>query len=140
MKHCNTCDTRKQKSEFGNRKASVDGLSSKCKTCQRVYDKARNNQKHRIEARKIYAQTDEGKLKTNKAKAEYRKRNPQKTAAHSMVAYHIRSGHLHKEPCEVCSETEAHAHHDDYTKPLNIRWLCDFHHKEWHKTNKPIGR
>lgn len=30
--------------------------------------------------------------------------------------------------CEVCGVPNAHAHHDDYSKPMEIRWLCKSHH------------
>jgi len=135
MKHCNSCETEKDESEFGKRKASYDGLSAKCRMCQKVYDKARNNQEHRVEARAIYAQTDEGRLSSNKAKAEYRKRNPNKSKSHAKVAREIRKGNLFKKPCEKCEGLEVHAHHDDYSAPLNIRWLCAKHHSQWHKEN-----
>jgi hypothetical protein len=135
MKHCNTCNTEKDLTSFGRRSASNDGLSPRCKTCQKVYDKLRANDPYREEARRIYAQTEEGRISGNKAKAEYRKRNPVKVKAHAKVAYAIRSGNLYREPCEVCEDENTHAHHDNYLMPLNIRWLCPKHHNEWHKEN-----
>ncbi len=54
---------------------------------------------------------------------------------------------LVREPCEICGITGKNekgrslveAHHDDYNKPLEVRWLCFEHHREWHKNNKPIA-
>jgi hypothetical protein len=44
------------------------------------------------------------------------------------VARAIKNG-LQRGPCEVCGETMfIEAHHDDYHKPLQIRWLCREHH------------
>jgi hypothetical protein len=48
----------------------------------------------------------------------------------------IRDGKLFREPCEICKKEEGvHAHHDDYLRPLNVRWLCPAHHKQWHRDN-----
>lgn len=45
----------------------------------------------------------------------------------------IKAGILEKQPCEICGSMERiEAHHDDYTKPLDIRWLCKMHHDEHH--------
>jgi len=51
--------------------------------------------------------------------------------AHADVAREIRSGRLAPQPCEVCGE-KAIAHHDDYSKPLEVKWLCHKHHRERH--------
>lgn len=44
----------------------------------------------------------------------------------------IYRGKIQRMPCEVCGETKSHAHHDDYSKPLQVKWLCPKHHKELH--------
>jgi len=31
-----------------------------------------------------------------------------------------------------CGRGKAEMHHDDYAKPLDIRWLCFVHHREFH--------
>jgi hypothetical protein len=35
-----------------------------------------------------------------------------------------------RQPCERCGATPAEAHHEDYSKPLDVQWLCNTHHKE----------
>src|SRR4051794_27601008 len=56
--------------------------------------------------------------------SEYMKKNPEKHRAHTAVARAIADGRLTKGACEVCGEERADAHHDDYSKPLDVRWLC----------------
>lgn len=148
MKRCNSCDSDKNESDFGKRKASIDGLAAKCMQCQSEYDKARNSRIDRVEARKAYSLTMAGIYAGNKAKKKWAENNPQKLAerqkkwreenpnkykAHGKVAYEVRKGNLTPKPCEKCGEEESVAHHDDYSKPLDVTWLCDFHHKQWHK-------
>ena len=41
-------------------------------------------------------------------------------------------GMLLAQPCEVCGDTKVEKHHDDYSKPLEVRWLCKTHHRELH--------
>jgi len=138
MKYCSTCETNKSLSTFSKRKASKDGYAHRCRVCQKVYDKARSKDPHREEARRVYAQTDEGRISGNKAKAEYRKRNPGKAKAHAIVNRAIRAGNLFKKPCAKCGSTAClHAHHDDYLEPLNVRWLCPGCHSQWHRDNGP---
>jgi len=56
----------------------------------------------------------------------------EKHAARQKVAHVTRSGKLFKSPCEVCGNTKSEAHHDDYGKPLDVRWLCRQHHEDLH--------
>ncbi len=65
-------------------------------------------------------------------KQRWRAANPLKHAAHWRVAAALRSGALVRQPCEMCGD-RAHAHHDDYTKPLEVRWLCRVHHAAHHQ-------
>lgn len=43
-------------------------------------------------------------------------------------------GKLKQEPCKVCGNDNSQKHHEDYTKPLNVIWLCrECHLKEHSK-------
>jgi hypothetical protein len=64
-----------------------------------------------------------------------------------VVEQAIKKGILVPKSCEVCHATGSfadgrngiQAHHDDYRKPLAVRWLCQSHHHEWHKHNRAAG-
>jgi hypothetical protein len=61
-------------------------------------------------------------------------KNPEKRSAHREVEYAIKTGKLFRQPCERCGEAErVQAHHDDYSKPFEIMWLCQRHHRERHR-------
>lgn len=150
MKICGTCNIEKEDGDFHKRKASKDGLAARCKECQRQYDKARANDPERVKAREEYQKTPQGQAAVRRAKERwalknkgkvaestkrYREKNPNKYRAHGIVAYAIKQGNLYPEPCEICGKKKTEAHHDDYSKPLNVRWLCSKHHKQWHTDN-----
>jgi hypothetical protein len=63
---------------------------------------------------------------------DWRRRNPQAYAAHQAVERAIASGILQRPgACEKCqSPVPVHAHHEDYSKPLDVQWLCADCH--WH--------
>ena len=65
------------------------------------------------------------------AEREYRTRNPEKVAARMALNNAVRDGKLERLPCEVCG-APSEAHHEDYSKPLEVRWLCPQHHREIH--------
>ena len=119
-KSCTKCGEEKGISGFYKRSASKDGLTTMCRVCIR-------------EQVKRYSLTTEGRITGNKAKQRYIDKNPVKRASHVMVSEAIRSGKLIREPCEYCSRLGAIPHHDDYAKPMDVRWLCPTCHKEWHK-------
>ncbi len=53
--------------------------------------------------------------------------------AREAVGNAIKYGKLVREPCEECGKVETvEAHHDDYEKPLDVRWLCKHHHNLHH--------
>jgi transposase-like protein len=49
-----------------------------------------------------------------------------------------------KTHCEKCGatgtfkngRTKIQAHHADYSRPLEVEWLCQKCHHEWHRTNR----
>lgn len=150
-KICFKCGVGKPVDEFYRHPAMADGRLNKCKACTKrdvrdnyranrpqylQYERGRLHLPHRVEARKQYAKSDVGAAVMRKSRQGYWERNPLKKAAHTATCNAIRDGKLIRQPCEVCGESRAEAHHDDYSKPLDVRWLCKRHHDEWHQNNR----
>lgn len=62
----------------------------------------------------------------------WRARNPRAYLAHLSVKNALRLGVIVQQPCAVCGEANAEAHHPDYDRPLTVTWLCRKHHKALH--------
>lgn len=102
-----------------------------CDEAKRRY-RERNREKIRELGRERYRKNRDYYKKSSES---YKQRFPVKRNAHVVVGNAIRDKKLFKEPCEICGDKNVQAHHDDYLKPLNVRWLCPVHHKQWHKEN-----
>lgn len=154
QKQCFKCLEIKPLSLFYRHKQMGDGHLNKCKDCTkrdvrknrndnidyyREYDKGRANIPSRVFARTKYQKTDSGKIAANKAKRLYVEKNTIKRAAHLLVNNAIRGGIISKQ--SICSECgcsgKIHGHHDDYSLPLVVRWLCARCHSAWHKEHGP---
>lgn len=90
------------------------------------------HQEERRVAQRAYRATEGGKAAVRAASATWAERNPEKRKAQWAVNNAVRDGKLSKAPCEVCGEEEVDGHHDDYSKPLEVRWLCRVHHQAAH--------
>ncbi len=64
--------------------------------------------------------------------AAWKERNLLKVRAHASLRSGLRRGLVTKQACEICGALEAEAHHEDYDRPLEVRWLCRHHHKALH--------
>lgn len=63
---------------------------------------------------------------------ERRLARPEEYRARTAVSNALRDGRLERGPCECASEDcsgRVEAHHDDYSRPLDVRWLCVRHHR-----------
>jgi len=150
---CKKCGETKEIEAFVSSKMCNFGRTFECRECHKEYARKWreiNGDRIREESR-IFLSDPENRRKKRlydiDAKKLYRKRHPQLrygrinfTEKHVKqykvnVKVHeaLKRGELERKPCEVCAKIEkVHAHHDDYSKPLEVRWLCPLHHKAEH--------
>lgn len=134
MKRCFKCGRRKPLASFYPHRRMADGHLGKCKVCTKLDVAVRAEIKRdEISAYdRARARRPERKAKALQYQRTTRSRAPAKYRARSAVNNAVRDGRLVRRPCEVCSSPKAQAHHDDYTRPLDVRWLCFVHHRTHH--------
>ena len=77
-----------------------------------------------------YRQTPEGKAAVLRSVKNYEARNPERKKAWDKAKY------LPKQPCEQCgTASRIHKHHPDPAKPLEVVYLCAYHHVQEHKAS-----
>lgn len=61
-----------------------------------------------------------------------RHRYPEKHRARRALRRAVARGEVKKQNCEICDSPSTGGHHDDYSQPLKVRWLCPLHHSKAH--------
>ena len=120
MKNCTTCKRDLPDSSFY---ASNKSHCKEC-ICARVRAYAKTDAGKATERRRNQKPKRKARLKA-RAKA-WNEKYPDRYKAHYMVKNAVRDGRLFKpDTCESCGVGGLiHGHHDDYSKPLDVRWLC----------------
>jgi hypothetical protein len=134
-KTCRKCGEQKPLSEYYKHPTMADGHSSMCKSCRSEYAIAYGKSKHGKAVIKK-ANSDPKRRDAFKKNIErWRKNNPHKRRAHSKVSNSLRAGKIERpSECSSCGDTgKIHGHHDDYSKPLEVIWLCPSCHRERHR-------
>lgn len=135
-KDCFKCGERKPLTAFYKHPQMKDGRVNKCKECNK--QDVRKNRRKRIDYYRAYDRK-RGSRQTDEYRKRYTEENPIKYGARVMVGNAVRSGKIEKpDTCQECGDdTRLHGHHDDYAKPLEVRWLCPACHFEWHAEHGP---
>ena len=136
MKICKRCGRDLPLDEFYKHPMMGDGHLNYCKSCvkqrvnayrQKNIDRIREYDKKRGKNRE---RSDKATLVTRRRRLEV----PNYRLAHNLVRKAIKSGNITKSPfCLVCGKvTKTEGHHEDYSKPLRVLWLCPACHKTYH--------
>jgi hypothetical protein len=124
VKVCFKCRTAKPLSEFYAHPAMSDGYLGKCKECAktdvrrhrlenlervRAYDRSRAFLPHRAELRARVVR-------------RWRLTHKDRVSAHNKAQRHLRSKPSSCQSCGLMTRVEGH--HEDYSRPLDVMWLC----------------
>lgn len=116
--------THVQRAKIGRPRRKAIGTCSKCGVKH-----GRANQRYCVDCHNAYMR-------------EWRKSHPLteeqkvKDRARSYANVYRRRGKLVKVPCETCGSPRSQMHHHDYSKPLDVEWLCRPCHMALHQQKK----
>ena len=133
VKTCFKCGAVKPLDEFYRHPEMLDGHLGKCKDCTKRDVAARSAvvRPERAAYERERFQRPERKRKVREYVKRHVTRHPDRASARRAVNNAVRDGRLTRHPCAVCGATErVQAHHADYSKPLDVEWLCFKHHRE----------
>jgi hypothetical protein len=143
---CNICGASSQETRF------YAGVTSRCAECHmrrarenraekidyyKEYEAKRyREQPQRKELNERYAKSQRGKEAAIRGRKKWIALNQDKRKAHVLVGNAVRDGRLSKPTkCQICGEEHhrIHGHHEDYTRPLDVVWVCPPCHQAFHR-------
>ena len=132
MKTCSKCKCSKPESEFGKCSKVRNNLRSECRQCKNADDRR-------------YRQSSEGRTTIKKNRQRQRKNGTTKAwhekyplaqDAHRQIRTAIERESINRpDCCDRChrAHSRLNAHHEDYSQPLLVEWLCPSCHVTTHK-------
>lgn len=153
MKACRRCKNNYKPTESQLRKhnwlcsacSSIENKEyrAKCKAVGRPLKHAKCSEAWwKIYRAKYYADPINRKRRAENMRRYQSKSNPTLRIRHEarwQVNRAIIAKRLHRKPCEKCGIVKVEAHHADYSKPLEVNWLCRSCHRTEHAKARGEG-
>jgi hypothetical protein len=133
-KHCIKCELEKPFYCFNKNKSKKTGYQDWCRVCTKAYHQTQHSKDVRKSYTDNYQSGTKWKNSKKKASAKWDFLNREKKYAHGRISSGLRNKSI-KKPiiCEGCKENhKLNGHHEDYSKPLDVVWLCDDCHRFIH--------
>lgn len=134
--------SRKNAAETGNDAATVEKRCPKCqitKPLAEYHTRIRNGKRvtqpycHpcHIAYHKGWRGTPEGQAKFSKSENASKRRYPERKRARDLLSQAVKRGKVKPLPCCIGGDCAGgvEAHHHDYSKPLDVQWVCRKHHR-----------
>lgn len=134
---CDYCNTAKKNSQMTTGiRGGVRTIRNICKFCESARKREYYNRTAEKQKQKSINRVASGK--SAECSRRMNAKHPEKISARKKAQEAVLSGKLIKEPCRDCSAEKVEGHHPDYSKPLEVIWLCKTHHSFIHR-KQPIN-
>lgn len=125
---------KKYRSEWQKKKRPI--LNARIR--ERYVANLEEERKKSVLRQKKYMASEKGRAKHNETSKLYERLNPEKIRAQRKFRAAIKSGKLIRpDICDVCNKSgKIQGHHEDYNKPLDIIWMCNYCHLYHHQRSR----
>jgi len=146
-KTCTRCKIEKPLDEFSRQTRTKSGYRGECKSCAKLYARSESAKASQRKTQAKYMQTEHGKTKSREKCARYRKKQlfkdsvqksrakyPERRSAQIALWNAVQSGGVTRpDVCSLCNcLCIPEGHHFDYSRPLDVIWLCKMCHEAAH--------
>lgn len=130
---CRKCGEIKTPEFFYAAHIRACGTVGECKECTKARVKHRARTDPKVQAYdRARAKLSHRRANSNRVSSRWNSRNPEGYKAHYLLGNAVRDGRIQKQPCLFCGAEKVHAHHRDYSRPLDVIWLCPKCHHRLH--------
>lgn len=121
---CRICSESKQPGDFYEHAVNASGVGV-CKACWRARVRLRRKLNPKVREYDRRRASEPKRRQVARITSDmWRDKNPSGYKAQNAANNAVRDGHLKKQPCAICGGLEVRGFHRDYSKPLEVVWLC----------------
>ena len=138
MRICGRCHQEKPLEGFHLNKNNPLGRAYWCKECFNTYNKLSHRKAHRPKpgTTRKWRQSKKGRATLERYKESHAEDDNIRHKANVAIARLVKKGVIKKMPCEICGFEKTEAHHPDYSRLIEIVWLCQSHHYKANRESK----
>jgi len=136
VRQCSRCQRQLPVAEFVRRTGAPSGMRGVCKQCERIRHRERFDRDR--PTKEQYRLTHRAQLAEKRQREHLAKRGTPKHKARDILRHAVIRGQVSKpSACDRCGlECNPHGHHQDYSLPLNVEWLCAVCHGAEHRISE----
>lgn len=150
MKKCAECGRELALTEFNKNRNSKDGHQDRCRECFSRYNRERYLKNREKTKRMVKEYKEANPRKVFETRMKSFSKNPSEERLRKLVQAAMKCGELvNPGVCSGCGctseERRIEAHHYDYSKPLDVIWVCTPCHRQLdarrriHEGKSPFG-
>lgn len=138
---CPGCTEMKPSQCFARNRTRKSGFARLCKDCTKPYSQEYRSVHRQDHANYIrsWRKSEKGKFSRRLEQKSQRAKYPEKDYARRALRQAVKGGRVIKLPCQYCGNPNSQGHHKDYSRPLDVIWVCYKHHREYFHPAKEMN-